>query len=64
MPFFRVLRHAMSDNIARVRAINRRYAVPRLAISPAVRFSLLALRVYLLLLVALLGYKFVTLLMS
>ena len=56
-----LLHHARSDLVARVRAINNRYAVPRLAMSPAVRFSLLALRVYLMLLVVLLGYKFVTL---
>jgi len=57
MHIARLLRHALSDQVARVRAINHRYAVPRLAMSPAVRFSLLALRIYL----VLLGYKFVTL---
>ena len=61
MPFVPLLRHAASDLVVRIRAINHRYAVPRLAMSPAVRWSLLALRVYLLLLVALLGYNFVTL---
>ena len=61
MRFTRWLRHALSDQIARIRAINQRYAVPRLAMSPAVRWSLLTLRIYLLLLVVLLGYKFVTL---
>jgi hypothetical protein len=61
MRITRWLRHALSDQIARIRAINQRYAVPRLAMSPAVRWSLLTLRIYLLLLVVLLGYKFVTL---
>jgi hypothetical protein len=61
MRFTRWLRHALSDQIARIRTINQRYAVPRLAMSPAVRWSLLTLRIYLLLLVVLLGYKFVTL---
>ena len=60
MRITRLLQHILSDLIARIRAINQRYAVPRLAMSPAVRWSLLALRVYLLL-VGLLGYKFVTL---
>lgn len=48
------------DGINKVRAINRRYAKPRLAMSPAARIALLCLRVYLLLLVGLLGYKFIT----
>ena len=61
MPIARLLRHILHDQIARVRAINQRYAVPRLAMSPAVRWALLALRIYLMLLVVLLGYKFVTL---
>ena len=62
MKIARFLRHMLSDLIARVRAINQRYAVPRIAMSRPVRLSLLALRLYLLLLVLLLGYKFVTLL--
>jgi hypothetical protein len=61
MPITRLIRHAATDLVVRVRAINQRYATPRLVMSPAVRWSLLALRVYLLLLVGLLGYKFVTL---
>ena len=60
MRITRLLRHILSDLLARIRAINQRYATPRLAMSPAVRWSLLALRLYLLVLVALLGYKFVT----
>jgi hypothetical protein len=51
----------LSDNIAKIRAINARYAEPSLSMSPAVRWALLALRLYLLALVALLGYKFYTL---
>lgn len=46
----------------KVREINRRYARPRIEMTPAVRLSLLALRVYLLLLVALIVYKFVQIL--
>ena len=40
-------------------AINSRYREPRIEMSGAVRLSLLALRVYLLALVALMIYKFV-----
>jgi hypothetical protein len=51
----------ISRNADKVRAINRRYANPRLVMSPAVRVSLLCLRFYLLFLVGLLFYKFITL---
>jgi hypothetical protein len=44
---------------AKFAAINARYREPRVEMSRAVRFALLALRVYLLLLVALMIYKFV-----
>ena len=57
--------HSMvSNNVAKVRAINVRYAQPRLVMSPAVRWSLLALRIYLLTLVGLLVYKFITVVMQ
>ena len=41
--------------------INRKYATPRITMSPGVKFSLLLLRLYLIFLVILLGYKFLTL---
>jgi hypothetical protein len=44
---------------AKFAAINSRYREPRIAMTRAVRFSLLVLRVYLLALVALMVYKFV-----
>ena len=44
---------------AKFAAINSRYREPRIAMSGAVRSSLLLLRVYLLVLVALMIYKFV-----
>ena len=44
---------------AKFAAINSRYREPRIEMSGAVRFSLLLLRVYLLVLVALMIYKFV-----
>lgn len=50
-------------NFARkIREINQRYSKPHIEMSGAVRFSLLALRIYLLFLVSLMVYKFVTLL--
>jgi hypothetical protein len=45
--------------LAKFSAINARYREPRIAMSGAVRLSLLLLRVYLLALVALMVYKFV-----
>jgi len=55
----------MLRSVARVirkfRAINARYATPRITMSPLVRASLLILRIYLVLLVGLLLYKFATL---
>ncbi len=53
----------ITDGVAKVQVINRRYARPRLAMSPTVKVSLLILRLYLLVLVGLLGYKFATLVM-
>ncbi len=54
MNTFRRLRATIAD-------INRRYRTPRIAMSPAVRLSLMALRVYLLFLVGLMIYRFVVL---
>ena len=48
----------------KLREINARYETPRIRMSGTVRLALLVLRAYLVLLVALLLYKFVTLLGS
>ena len=48
--------------VAKIREINRRYATPRIKLSRWVRLALLALRLYLIMLVILLAYKFFTLL--
>lgn len=45
-----------------VRAINQKYATPHMKMTPVARFSLGLLRVYLLLLVGIMIYKFITLL--
>lgn len=46
---------------AQISAINKKYATPHIKTTPAVRAALLFLRLYLLALVGLLVYKFVTL---
>ena len=45
-----------------IREINRKYSKPRIQQSRTVRISLLLLRLYLLLMVGILLYKFITLL--
>jgi hypothetical protein len=46
----------------KITGINRKYAVPRIRMSRGVKVVLLLLRLYLIFLVLLLGYKFWTLL--
>jgi hypothetical protein len=46
----------------KIREINRRYAKPRIHLSRGTRLVLLALRLYLIVLVILLAYRFFTLL--
>lgn len=48
--------------INKIDEINRKYAVPRITMSPGVKIALLLLRLYLVFLVLLLCYKFYTLL--
>jgi hypothetical protein len=64
MSIIHAFRKTAASQVEQVRAINRRYAKPRLAMSPAVRWSLLLLRLYLLLLVGLLAYKFISVVMQ
>jgi len=52
----------IAGHIEKIREINRRYAAPRIKMSTAVRVSLLTLRIYLIVLVGLLAYKFITVL--
>ena len=58
------LRTMVASQVEQVRAINRRYAKPRLQMSRSVRWALLSLRFYLLTLVGLLFYKFITVVMQ
>jgi len=46
----------------KIHEINKKYEKPRITMSPGVKIALLFLRVYLILLVLLLGYKFWTML--
>lgn len=46
----------------KIREINKKYEKPRIKMSRGVRIALLFLRIYLILLVLLMGYKFWTLL--
>lgn len=55
-----LLKTMVVDSVERIRAINRRFATPRIQMSGAVRIALLSLRLYLLLLVGLLVFKFYT----
>jgi len=48
------------NSFAQVAEINKRYAVPRIKTSKAVKLSLLMLRLYLILLVGILFFKFYT----
>ncbi len=52
--------NAARRTVAQVRDINRRYRTPHIAMTPMVRVCLVMLRAYLLLLVAILVYKFVS----
>jgi hypothetical protein len=57
-----VIRLFIKSNFAKISEINRKYSTPSIKTTKAVRFSLLCLRLYLLALVGLLVYKFITLL--
>jgi len=57
-----MLRTFFQYNIKKMREINKKYSTPRIEMSGAVKFSLLILRLYLIFLVALLIFKFISLL--
>jgi hypothetical protein len=46
--------------VAKVREINKKYATPKVKLSRPTRIALLGLRLYLIILVILLAYKFFT----
>ncbi len=51
-----------TDAFAQVREINQKYAVPQIKTNAWTHFALIILRVYLVVLILLLVYKFITLL--
>jgi hypothetical protein len=55
------LRNFLRSTVRTIRRINQKYSKPRIQQSRMVRISLLLLRLYLLLMVGILLYKFVTL---
>jgi hypothetical protein len=57
-----MLKNFFSHNYAKIREINKKYATPNIEMSKWVKFALLSLRFYLIFLVGLLVYKFITLL--
>jgi hypothetical protein len=57
-----VLKKFIRHSVRKVVEINERYAVGRIEMSPAVKLSLFLLRLYLLFLVGLMVYKFITIL--
>ena len=57
-----MLRNFFRHNYAKIREINQKYTTPNVEMSGWVKFSLLSLRFYLIFLVGLLIYKFITLL--
>ncbi len=54
----RPLKEFVGRRFSKIREINRKYKTPHVTMTPAVKFALLVLRVYLLLLVGLLFFKF------
>ena len=54
-----ILRRFIRNTIAQVKRINKKYAKPQIKMTPWVKFSLLCLRLYLILLIALLIVKFI-----
>jgi hypothetical protein len=50
------------NTVTTVRSINQKYAKPQIKMTRMVKFSLLSLRLYLIFLVGILVYRFITLL--
>ncbi len=56
-----MIRNFFRHNYAKIHEINKKYATPDIEMSGGVKFALLSLRFYLIFLVVLLLYKFITL---
>ena len=57
----RAVKTTFGGRFAKIREINRKFRTPHVKMTPAVKFALLCLRLYLFLLVGLLVFKFYTL---
>jgi hypothetical protein len=58
------IRDFLARRFERITEINRKYQKPRIAMTPLTRVVLLLLRIYLLMLVAILFYKFFSTIMT
>jgi len=58
------VRDFLARRFEKIAEINRKYQKPRIAMTPLTRIVLLLLRIYLLMLVAILFYKFFTTIMT
>jgi len=56
------IKESFEGFVAKIDEINKRYATPKIKMTRMVKLSLLVLRVYLIVLVLILGYKFITML--
>jgi len=56
------LKKFYEDNFDKIIEINEKYVNPKIEISPTVKFTLLALKFYLLIIIGLLVFKFITML--
>jgi hypothetical protein len=61
-PFHKKFIAAIQNQVRVVREINEKYATPRIKMTKWVSIALLGIRIYLIVLVLILAYKFVTLL--
>jgi len=60
-PFHKKFMTAIANQVRVVREINEKYATPRIKMTKWVSIALLGIRIYLIVLVLILAYKFVTL---
>ena len=56
------MKNPVKNLMNKIREINQKYSKPRIQMSRSVKFALLALRLYLIFLIVMLLYKFITLL--
>lgn len=55
------MNHSLKRLMRKIGEINYRYRTPRIEMSPGIKISLMALRIYLLVLVSVMVYKFILL---